>query len=93
MREKYRVGERITSLEALKEPDYIYLCIENRRPKLYHMGWYMSWQFRVVCRYMDLGYIYEAVKVQGRSECSSAASESVSDCGSCVERRESRRRQ
>ena len=51
---KYEKGERITSLDELREQQFIYLPFGIR-----HAGFVQSMSFRTLCMYMDRG-IYKA---------------------------------
>ena len=57
----YKPGAKITSLNELARQEFIFFSSKNN-PKLYHCGWFMSWQFRVAARYIRWGYLYYAVK-------------------------------
>lgn len=45
---RYREGKPITSIDELMKQDFIYF-----RHKLYHKGWFGSWQLRFAKRYID----------------------------------------
>lgn len=51
---KYEKGERITSLDELRNQKYVYLPFGIR-----HAGFVQSMQFRQLCMYLDMG-IYKA---------------------------------
>ena len=57
----YRMGGKIRALDELARQEFIFFSSKNN-PKLYHCGWFMSWQFRVAARYIRWGYLYYAVK-------------------------------
>lgn len=57
----YRMGGKIRDLDELAKQEFIFFSSKNN-PKLYHRGWFMSWQFRVAARYIRWGYLYYAVK-------------------------------
>lgn len=59
----YRMGGKIRALDELARQEFIFFSSKNN-PKLYHCGWFMSWQFRVAARYIRWGYLYYAVKKQ-----------------------------
>jgi hypothetical protein len=58
---KYIKGEAITSLDQLygllSKNQYIF---QGKRPK--HHGWILSYQFRYICRQLELGNFYIAVE-------------------------------
>lgn len=55
---KYQKGKRITSYDEFAKQEYIY-CHD----KIVHCGWFMSWQFHLVKRYMDRGELHYATKL------------------------------
>ena len=55
---KYVRGNPITSFASLLNADFIYFC-----HKVYHRGWFESWQLRWVNLLIRRGCIYEAVLV------------------------------
>lgn len=57
----YKPGAKITSLNELAEQEHIFWKQGNNN-RLYHRGWFMSWQFRYVELYIRWGYLYYAVK-------------------------------
>jgi hypothetical protein len=58
---KYRKGEQITSLDELSKQEFIYF-----RHKVTHCGWFMSWQLQTTKKFMELGYLYYAEKVDDK---------------------------
>lgn len=54
---KYRKGKPITSLDELAKQEFIYL-----HDKITHRGWFGSWQFSLVQRYIERGLLFYAVK-------------------------------
>lgn len=60
---KYRRGEVITSLDELAKQEFIYW-----HNKIYHAGWFMSWQFRMAKRFIDAGSLYYAVSTADEKE-------------------------
>lgn len=52
---KYTKGEQIISIDELMNQEFIYLY-----HKIYHKGWFQSWQLRSAKNYVDRG-IYKAV--------------------------------
>ena len=56
---KYRKGKKITSLDELANQQFIYL-----HDKITHRGWFASWQFSSVLRYIDRGCLYYAEKIE-----------------------------
>lgn len=57
----YKPGAKITSLNELAEQEHIFWKQGNNN-RLYHRGWFMSWQLRYVELYIRWGYLYYAVK-------------------------------
>lgn len=57
----YRMGGKIRTLDELARQEFIFFSSKNN-PKLYHRGWFMSWQLRYVELYIRWGYLYYAVK-------------------------------
>ena len=55
---KYRMGERITSLDELVQQQWVYLFPKPTGIK--HIGWILSMQFGNVKRFLDVG-IYKAI--------------------------------
>lgn len=60
---KFCKGVSIRTLDELAKQKFI-ICNE----KVYHCGWFMSWQFRLVKTFMDRGCLYYAVKVKEQEE-------------------------
>lgn len=58
---KYIIGERINSLDELVQCDLVYFVATGFK-KVYHRGWFMSWQLHMVKDMVDHGYIYKAIK-------------------------------
>ena len=54
---KYRIGDRITSMDQLANQQFVY-C----RGKILHNGWFMSWQFRMAKNAVDRGCVFAAIK-------------------------------
>lgn len=55
---KYRKGEKITSIDELLEQNYAYI-----NGRLYHSGWFWSWQFRLVAMAVKCGDVYKAERI------------------------------
>ena len=51
----YKMGGPIRALDELARQEFIFFSSKNN-PKLYHCGWFMSWQFRVAARYIRWGW-------------------------------------
>lgn len=60
---KYRMGEVITSLDELAKQEFIFW-----HKHIYHAGWFMSWQFRMVKSFLDDCALRYAVKVEDEEE-------------------------
>ena len=55
------MGGKIRALDELARQEFIFFS-SNNNPKLYHCGWFMSWQFRTAANFIEWGYLYYAVK-------------------------------
>ena len=55
---KYKQGEIITSLDELSQQEFVFFC-----GKIYHCGWFKSWQFRTLEQYVKAGFLFKAVAV------------------------------
>ena len=56
---KYRKGEKITSLDELAKQEFVYF-----HDKIYHYGWFASWQFRKLDLYVQGGCLYYAERIE-----------------------------
>lgn len=56
-KKKYQKGDPITSLDELSKQEFVYF-----QHKIYHSGWFMSWQIIQVKRFIDRGLLYYAEK-------------------------------
>lgn len=56
---KYQMGERITSLDELVKQEFVY-C----HGKITHAGWARSWQIGLALRYISVGALHYAVKLE-----------------------------
>lgn len=56
---KYRRGEKITSLDELAKQEFVYFY-----DKIYHNGWFASWRFRDIARYIQRGCLYYAERTE-----------------------------
>lgn len=59
-RSKYQQGKQITTLDELVKYEFIYL-----RHKVYHAGWWKSWQFRDIEQLLRQGKLYKAERIGG----------------------------
>lgn len=59
-KQKYRKGDKITSLDELAKQEFVYFC-----HKITHRGWFKSWQFRLAEAYIGRGMVFYAVKIEG----------------------------
>ena len=57
----YKMGGRIRALDELARQEFVFFSSKNN-PKLYHCGWFMSWQFSLAAQFINHGYLYYAVK-------------------------------
>lgn len=60
---KYSEGGVITSMDALSTQDLIFW-----NHKVYHRGWFESWQYRYVKQWIDAGDIKYAIPIVRRVE-------------------------
>lgn len=51
---KYKKVKKITTLDELNDLEFI-----SVRGKVYHHGWYGSWQFRMIQNLVDRGLVYK----------------------------------
>lgn len=61
-RRKYEQGERITSLDEMMQQEFVMV-----RGKVYHKGWFKSWQISLAQNYLQVG-CYKAVPIAKESE-------------------------
>ena len=54
-RRKYKVGKKITSLDELIKQEFVYIY-----SKIYHQGWWKSYQFNYIIGCLARGVIYKA---------------------------------
>lgn len=62
-KDKYRKGEKITSLDELAKQEFIYF-----RDYITHRGWFTNWQFTLVNSYIERGFLYYAVENTERTD-------------------------
>lgn len=60
---KYGRGDRITSLAELDTQEFIY-C----NGKVYHAGFWKSWQYRSVQTLLNQGRLYKVIRLEGNDE-------------------------
>lgn len=60
---KYQKGEKITSLDELAKQEFAYIG-----EKIYHWGWFMSMQARLLDMYIKKDWVYKAVKKEKNNE-------------------------
>ena len=60
---KYKKGEPIKSLDELMQQEFIYF-----QHKIYHYGWFGSWQGHCLKRLLDSGSFYKAIKKHNAKE-------------------------
>ena len=61
---KYKQGEQIKSLDVLAEQEFIYVVYGKDCYKVYHKGWFSSWQFRNVDNLIGCGRVFKAEKIK-----------------------------
>lgn len=54
----YKRGVKILTLDGLAECEFIFF-----EGKVYHRGWFMSWQFRSCRDFVKAGRIYSVVPI------------------------------
>lgn len=62
-RRKYKKGKLITSLDDLSQQEFIFVL-----HKVYHTGWFGSWQLRRCKDLIQAGKIYSAVRIDKESD-------------------------
>jgi hypothetical protein len=55
----FEKGKRITSLDEVAKQEFVYW-----RHKVYHSGWFMSWQTRFLLCQIQSGHIHYAKKIK-----------------------------
>ena len=60
---KYQKGEKIRDIGELSNENFIYLA-----DKVYHIGWYGSWPYRLLKLQIDNGNVWRAIKIKGEIE-------------------------
>jgi hypothetical protein len=55
----FKKGLKITNLDVISKQDFIYW-----HEKVYHKGWFLSWQTRFLLKQIQLGLIYYAIKIK-----------------------------
>lgn len=56
----YRKGEQVKDIGEISGEEFIYF-----RHKIYHRGWFESWQYRWLRLQVQQGNIWKAVKIKG----------------------------
>lgn len=59
----YKQGEVITSLDDLSKQEFIFF-----KRKLYHKGWFFSWQLRWVSYWLNAGQFFKAIKKELKND-------------------------
>lgn len=54
---KYKQGDVIKTLDELDKQEFIYF-----NNKIYHCGWWKSWQYRMTTDFLKAGRLYKAIK-------------------------------
>ena len=54
---KYKKGELITSFDILAQQEFVYIGA-----KIYHKGWFMSMQARLLDMYIKKNWVYMAIR-------------------------------
>ena len=60
---KYKQGDAIWSLRELDKQEFIFF-----NGKVYHRGWWQSWQYRTLRDYLDSGRLFRAYVVYENSD-------------------------
>lgn len=58
---KYKRGKRIRSIDELAKQERIW---DARTNKVYHHGWFQSWQFRYIRIGVNNGWFYTAEPIR-----------------------------
>lgn len=62
-RQKYRRGGKILSMDELVRQDFVYF-----HDKIYHQGWFLSWQLRWAVTRLKWGELYYAIREDDEDE-------------------------
>lgn len=55
-------GERIATLEELLEQEYVMWCYGMKNTKVFHKGWFLSWQIAFAERQIQAGVLFKCRK-------------------------------
>ena len=55
-------GERIATLGELAEQEYVMWCYGMKNTKVFHKGWFLSWQIAFAVRQINGGYLFKCQK-------------------------------
>lgn len=55
-------GERIATLGELAEQEYVMWCSGMKNTKVFHKGWFSSWQIAFAVRQINGGYLFKCQK-------------------------------
>ena len=62
-------GERIATLEELLEQEYVMWCYGMKNTKVFHKGWFLSWQIAFAERQIQAGVLFKCrKKVLGKGD-------------------------
>ena len=64
---KYIIGERIKSLDELVKCDLVYFVATGFK-KIYHRGWFVSWQIHLAHKMIAHGNLYRAERRKENEE-------------------------
>lgn len=56
---RYQKGKRVTNINQLEGTEFIYFM-----DKVYHHGWWGSWQYRLLKTWIERGAIWKAIKIE-----------------------------
>jgi hypothetical protein len=62
-RKKYKIGDVISSLDELAEQEFVFV-----NEKIYHRGFFGSWQFRFCMAKVQNGNVRKAVKISSKKK-------------------------
>ena len=55
-------GERIATLDELLEQEYVMWCYGMKNTKVFHKGWFLSWQIAFAERQIQAGVLFKCQK-------------------------------
>lgn len=65
---KWQRGDLITSLDELNKQELIWYDFGGGRGKVYHAGWWKSWQFHTLCIHLEGRRLYTVKPTEPEEE-------------------------